>query len=166
MVREAVFDILASLEDIEDAAVLDLFCGSGALGLEALSRGAGSVTFVDRDQRALRAVEANLAHVGLEGETVSVVRATLPGWLSTAGPAGRSDLVLCDPPYGFDQWPRLLDSLPPALAVLESDRPLPLSERWAVARSRRYGGTLITVAQRRSSPSSGPASSPAQVEGP
>ena len=100
-VREAIFDILGSRGGVDGLSVVDLFCGSGALGVEALSRGASSATFVDQDLAAVDAVRANLAAVGLGDEPATVVRAALPGWLRGA-PA--FDLALCDPPYGFEGW--------------------------------------------------------------
>jgi 16S rRNA (guanine(966)-N(2))-methyltransferase RsmD len=147
-VRESIFDILGSRGGVEGLTVVDLFCGSGALGLEALSRGAAAATFVDQDPGALEAVRTNLAAVGLGDEPATVVRAALPGWLAGA-PA--FDLALCDPPYTFDQWPELLSVLRAETAVLESAAPIALSEGWMVARERRYGGTLVTVAQRSES---------------
>jgi 16S rRNA (guanine966-N2)-methyltransferase len=149
-VRESIFDILGSRGGVEGLTVVDLFCGSGALGLEALSRGAASATFVDQDPGALEAVRTNLAAVGLGDEPATVVRAALPGWLAGA-PA--FDLALCDPPYEFDQWPDLLSILQADTAVLESSAPVPLPDGWMVARERRYGGTLVTVAQRSSASS-------------
>jgi 16S rRNA (guanine966-N2)-methyltransferase len=143
-VRESIFDILGSMGGVEGLSVVDLYCGSGALGLEALSRGAAEVTFVDQDPSALAAVRANAAAVGLAGEAITLTRASLPGWL---GRAGRFDLAVCDPPYSFDGWPELTAALQADLAVLESDRDIPLSPGWVVARSRRYGGTLVTVAR-------------------
>ena len=95
---------------VEGLAVVDLFCGSGALGVEALSRGAASSTFVDLNPDALAAVRQNLAAVGLEDEPASLVRAALPGWLESAA-AGPFDLALCDPPYDFEEWPALLGAL-------------------------------------------------------
>src|SRR6516225_6239818 len=80
-VRESIFDILGSQGGVEGLRVVDLFCGSGALGVEALSRGAASATFVDRDPDALTAVRRNLDAVGLVDEAVTLVRASLPGWL-------------------------------------------------------------------------------------
>jgi 16S rRNA (guanine966-N2)-methyltransferase len=144
-VREAIFDILGSRGGVEGLSVVDLFCGSGALGLEALSRGAVSATFVDQDPGALDAVRTNLASVGLADEPVVFVRAALPGWLAAA-PA--FDLALCDPPYTFDVWPELLSTLQAETAVLESSVPILLPDGWMVARERRYGGTLVTVAHR------------------
>ena len=144
-VRESIFDILGSRGGVEGLTVVDLFCGSGALGLEALSRGAASATFVDQDPGALEAVRTNLESVGLGDQPVTVVRAALPGWLAGA-PA--FDLALCDPPYSFEGWPALLADLRAATAVLESSAPITLPEGWMVARERRYGGTLVTVAHR------------------
>jgi 16S rRNA (guanine966-N2)-methyltransferase len=154
-VREAVFAMLGSMGAVEGAKVADLFCGSGALGVEALSRGAAEVTFVDSDQRALAAVRRNLSSVGLAKEPTRLVRATLPGWLAEAG---SFDLALCDPPYAFSGWERLLQLLVADVAVFESPVELALGEGWSLNRLRRYGGTLITVAQRSAPALSEPAS--------
>ncbi len=150
-VRESIFDILGSQGGVEGLHVVDLFCGSGALGVEALSRGAAAATFVDRDADALAAVRQNLHAVGLDAETVTLVRATLPAWLLSAQsvrPGSGFDLALCDPPYDFDEWPALLQALRAGLVVMESAAPVDLPEGWVVVRERRYGGTLVTVAQR------------------
>ncbi len=146
-VREAIFDILGSQGGVEDLAVVDLFCGSGALGVEALSRGAASATFVDLDPDALAAVRLNLDAVGLGDEPATLVRAALPGWLESAA-AGTFDLALCDPPYDFEGWAALLGVLQADAVVIESAEPITLPGGWVVARERRYGGTLVTVAHR------------------
>jgi 16S rRNA (guanine966-N2)-methyltransferase len=146
-VREAIFDILGSQGGVEGLSVVDLFCGSGALGVEALSRGAASSTFVDLDPDALAAVRRNLDAVGLGDEPATLVRAALPGWLESAA-AGPFDLALCDPPYKFEGWPALLGALRADAVVTESAAPIALPETWVVARERRYGGTLVTVAHR------------------
>ena len=143
-VRESIFDILGSMGGVDGLVVADLFCGTGALGIEALSRGAASVTFVDRSAAALAAVSANLGAVGLGHAPVQVTRAELPGWLAGAP---RFDLALCDPPYAFADWTGLLGLLRADLAVVESGAPVALPASWVVAKSRRYGGTLVTVAQ-------------------
>ncbi len=151
-VREAIFDVLGSMGGVEGASVLDLFCGSGALGLEALSRGAATVTFVDHDAAALAAVRTNLTATGLASPAASLVRAELPGWL---GRGPRADLAFCDPPYAFGDWSTLLSSLDADVAVLESGDPIELPGGWMVARSRRYGGTLVTVARLSDAPADG-----------
>jgi 16S rRNA (guanine(966)-N(2))-methyltransferase RsmD len=149
-VRESIFDILGSRGGVEGLSGVDLFCGSGALGVEALSRGAASATFVDLDPDALDAVRQNLAAVGLGEARATLVRASLPGWLrSPASP--EFDLALCDPPYDFEEWPALLGALRADVVVTESSSPIAPPEGWVVTRERRYGGTLVTVAQRSGS---------------
>lgn len=143
-VREAIFDILGSMGGVADLVVADLFCGTGALGIEALSRGAASATFVDNSPPSLEAVRTNLAAVGLAEASATVVRADLPGWLAGAP---HVDLALCDPPYAFTDWDRLLGLLRADLAVLESGGPVAVPEGWVVARERRYGSTIVTVAR-------------------
>lgn len=142
-VREALFSSLTSLDAIDGARVLDLFAGSGALGIEALSRGASEATFVDNDAAAVATVEANLASTRLDGGRV--VRADVLTWLGRGGVD--ADLVLADPPYAFDAWPQLLERLPPCLVALESDHDVDLDERWVVLRRRRYGDTVVTLAR-------------------
>jgi 16S rRNA (guanine966-N2)-methyltransferase len=148
-VREAVFSILYSLGGVEGLQVLDLFAGTGALGIEALSRGAASVTFVERDARSVAAIRANLVSVGMadaeaDGDA-TVVRADADTWV--AGTAARFDLALCDPPYDYDGWETLLGRVPADLVVLESAAELPVPAGWVVLRSKRYGGTIVTVAR-------------------
>ncbi len=148
-VREAIFDILYSQGGVEGAQVVDLFAGSGALGIEALSRGAASVTFVDQDPVALEAIRANLASVGLaEAERdgdATVVRADADRWVATT--ASRYDLALVDPPYRYAGWDDLVSGLPADFAILESDAEIPAPGGWVVIKSKRYGGTIVTVAR-------------------
>ncbi len=144
-VRESIFDILGSQGGVDGLRVVDLFCGSGALGVEALSRGAAAATFVDQDPGALAAVRANLEAVGLGEGAATLVRAALPGWLEGAP---SFDLALCDPPYDFEAWSELLGLLHAGKVVMESSAPIAVpAEAWVVTRERRYGGTLVTVAQ-------------------
>ena len=146
-VREALFSILGS---VEEARVLDLYAGSGALGLEALSRGAASATFVESAGPALAAIRANLDAAGEEGE---VVASDVIAWLRAAGRGGRTfDLVFCDPPYdaaaGIAQrlgelLPRV--AAPEALIVTESSKRNALALDLPLAHERTYGDTLITI---------------------
>ncbi|MGO9196905.1 MAG: 16S rRNA (guanine(966)-N(2))-methyltransferase RsmD [Acidimicrobiales bacterium] len=146
-VREAIFDILEAREMVEDATVLDLFAGSGALGIEALSRGAASCTFVDSDRRAIAAIEQNLAAVGFAGRVgVRVVRQDVIAFLGTTDVPVALGLV--DPPYRFSEWPELLQSLPAEIAVLEHGSPIDVGGRFHTLRSYRYGGTLVTLVAR------------------
>jgi 16S rRNA (guanine966-N2)-methyltransferase len=142
-VREALFASLGSLGAIDGARVLDLFAGTGALGIEALSRGAASAVFVDSDPQAVAAVRTNLETTGLVG---TVVRADAVSFLETCDE--RFDLVLADPPYAFDGWDELLARLPAPLAALESGEAVDPGPGWEVLRQRRYGDTAITIARR------------------
>lgn len=147
-VREAVFNLIGP---VDGADVLDLFAGSGAMGLEALSRGAARVTFVENDRAAAAVILRNLDKLDLQGATV--LREDAGRKLAADAAAGRRyDLVLVDPPY------RMLSRLLPTLAlnlpavveqdglvVVESDAreepELPLPKRT----SRRYGSARVTV---------------------
>ena len=143
-VREALFSMLG---DVSGARVLDLYAGSGALGIEALSRGAGSAVFVDRDPRAVAAIERNLESLGLEQE---VLRQDAVRFLARA--RGTFDLVFCDPPY--DSASRLAAPLAqglPALTsehariVTESDKRNPLELPFPLITERTYGDTRIAI---------------------
>jgi 16S rRNA (guanine966-N2)-methyltransferase len=143
-VREALFSMLG---DVSAASVLDLYAGSGALGIEALSRGAGSAVFVERDARAAAAIRRNLEAVGAEAE---VRRQDALRFLAAG--AGPFDLVFVDPPYdcaGRLSGP-LTERLPgvlreDALIVTESDKRTPLELGLTLARERTYGDTRIAV---------------------
>lgn len=140
-VRESIFNSLGSLGAVEGATVLDLFAGSGAMGLEALSRGAAHVTFVESDRRATGVIRRNLDHLGF-ADRASVVVADVMDHLRR-GP--RVDLALCDPPYAFDAWEALLAARPAGVVVVESDRPIAAPEGWELARQKRYGSTFVTI---------------------
>ena len=147
-VRENVFNLVGPLED---ARVLDLFAGSGALGIEALSRGAASVVFVERNGDAVRTIERNLDRLRLTGARVvhgDVVRTIAQE--ATAG--AKYDLVLVDPPYGMltEIQPRLARHLPPLLAadgllVVETDARTEPELPLTVRTSRKYGQTRVTL---------------------
>lgn len=147
-VREAVFDMLSSLDVVQGRTVADLFAGTGAMGVEALSRGAAMATFVDHEAAVLDVVRTNLVLTGLYARA-TVVQADVLDWLADAAPV---DLALVDPPYSFEEWPALLDSLSAGTAVLESDRELDLGERWRAIKVKRYGGTVVTLAQPATTP--------------
>lgn len=146
-----MFNALGSLDAIEEARVLDLFAGTGALGIEALSRGAAHATFVEHDARAREAIVTNLAATGLaERGRVEALDATQALASTTAG-ASTADLVLLDPPYAYDEWDALLAPLAASMqegyVVIESDRALDLPEAWEVVRSKWYGTTLVVIAR-------------------
>ncbi|HEX3432428.1 MAG TPA: 16S rRNA (guanine(966)-N(2))-methyltransferase RsmD [Solirubrobacteraceae bacterium] len=154
-VREALF---AMLGEVGGAAALDLFAGSGALGIEALSRGAASAVFVERDAQALLVLRANLQALGLSPSRASARRSDALAALRSARRRKETyDLVFIDPPYArarqptSDRWaPELSTALVPLLApaarvIVESDRRAPLRLDMQIERERRYGDTTITI---------------------
>jgi len=147
-VREAVFNALGSLDVLHGAQVLDLFAGSGALGVEALSRGAAEVHFVDSSDASLRAVRSNLAACGFESSAQIVRGDAMVQLAQLAGSGRRFDLALLDPPYAFDDWSTLLARVPAEVLVIESDRPVEVAPHAEVLRERRYGGTVVIIARR------------------
>ena len=150
-VREAIFSILTSMQAVEGAEVLDLFAGSGALGIEALSRGAASVAFVDSDSSAQEAIKANLAVVGDLKARATVVRGDA---LRYCARAPKFDVVLADPPYGFASWPALLDLLMSRTETLvaETGSEWNPGPAWETVVVKKYGGTVVTVARPNARP--------------
>lgn len=146
-VREAVFNLLGP---VGGESVLDLYAGSGALGIEALSRGAADVTFVESDPHALRTLRENLERLGADAR---VVRSSVPAFLRAAARRGeRWTLALCDPPYRLAARlaPGLGGLLQPVLAedsrvVVESSVREPLKLDLPLETERRYGDTLIVI---------------------
>lgn len=155
-VREALFSVLSARLELAGMAVLDLYAGSGALGLEALSRGAASALFVESDPRACDVIVGNIGALGLPGAAVrrGRVMAVLSG-----GAPGPVDLVLADPPYQVAAAE--IDSLPVALAaggwagpgtvvVIERGASSPAvdwPDGWTPWPSRRYGDTRLELAE-------------------
>ena len=144
-VREALFSILG---DIEGLRVLDLFAGSGAVAIEALSRGAASATLVEDDRRAIAAIRANLEQ--LDHPAAEVVRADAIAWLG--GRRGPYDLVFLDPPYSSarnlaEPLSRALPAAvsPNALIVSESDKRDPLALAFPLEDERTYANTRIAI---------------------
>ena len=143
-VRQAVFNSLDSAGLIDGAAIADLFAGSGALGIEALSRGAESCVFVERNRAALQALRANIDALGLKQRT-TVVTTDVSAWV----PAMRGiDLALIDPPYEFDGWDQLLAVLQVPYVVAEAGHEIEPPPGWEALKSRRYGRTWVTQLER------------------
>lgn len=155
-VREALFNVLAARLDLSGMAVLDLYAGSGALGLEALSRGATTALFVESGRRAADVLAGNIAALGLAGATLR--RGTVAAVL--AGGADVSvDLVLADPPYevpaaDIDALPELLVAGgwagPGTVVVIERAASSPAvawPDGWEVWPDRRYGDTRLELAE-------------------
>ena len=156
-VREALFNLLAARIDFAGLHVLDLYAGSGALGLEALSRGAASALFVESDARAAAVITANIAALGVRGARVH--RGPVSSVLA-AGTTRPVDLVLADPPYELDdeQVISMLAALESggwttagAVAMVERSASGPeirWPEGWSPWSARRYGDTRIELAER------------------
>lgn len=157
-VREAVFSSLTSLlgADLGGGSVLDAFAGSGALGIEALSRGAGSVTFIEKDRRAIATIKANLADLGelehsriVTGDVMSCSRHLVSG--------SPFSLILLDPPYKLDAGhvADLLERLASQGGLVQGCIVLwefgAGDHRWPpgfeVVRSKKYGGTVVDIAE-------------------
>jgi 16S rRNA (guanine966-N2)-methyltransferase len=153
-VKQTLFAILEP--DLPGARFLDLFAGSGAAGIEALSRGAAHATFVERDAGAIRAIRTNLERTGLGGDDrATVVRADVLGWLREIARAGEMpyDLVLVDPPY--DDPAALRDALDVISSLLVPGARVVAKHFWrtpppaaigllASERERRFGDTALT----------------------
>jgi 16S rRNA (guanine966-N2)-methyltransferase len=156
-VRESLFGILTARLDLTGLAVLDLYAGSGALGLEALSRGAASATFVESDRRAAEVLERNIATLGLPGATL---RRGPVAAVIAAGAAAPFDLVLADPPY--DVQANEIEALLSALVGhgWVSEGSVVVVERatggpalswpcgWQAWQQRVYGDTRLELAER------------------
>jgi 16S rRNA (guanine966-N2)-methyltransferase len=149
--REALYSILTSrLGSFEDLQVADIFAGTGALGLEALSRGAKRAIFVDHDREAIAALRKNIATLGADGEVI-------PASVSTLGPARTPcDLLLFDPPYGsggagalIERLTRLGWATPAAWATVETRADESVSaEGWTLDTERTYGKAKLSVLAR------------------
>ena len=156
--REALFSILTSrLGAFEGLAVVDVFAGSGALGLEAQSRGAAFSTFIDQDREAVRAIKANIEMLGAKGEVLATA-------VSGIGPARRAyDLLMFDPPYGsggagalLEKMTRLGWAAPSAWATIETRNDETVSaDGWALDTERRYGIAKLSVLCRTAPERSG-----------
>jgi 16S rRNA (guanine966-N2)-methyltransferase len=145
-VREAVFSSLESMGALDGASVVDLFAGTGALGIEALSRGASRAVFVDIDAVALAAVQSNLESTGMT-QRGRVVRSDVVRFLERGDVD--FDLAFADPPYEFQAWEDVLARLGARVAVLESNRELDVGGSWRTVKQKRYGDTVVTVVVQR-----------------
>jgi len=144
-VKESMFNRLESMGLVRGASVLDLFAGSGALGIEALSRGAASVTFVETDPAAVQAIRSNLEAFDL---VAAVHRLSADRFIATNNLD--FDLALLDPPYDFAAWAEVLGALPANTAVTESSGEVVLPDDWTVIKASIYGRTHVAVITRAS----------------
>lgn len=160
-VKQTLFAVLEP--DLGGARVLDLFAGSGSAGIEALSRGAATATFVERDRGAAAVIATNVARTHLAGVRVRIVRAEVLGWLAGPDPAGLGpfDIVIVDPPYAetglLAAALEALEALGPNLATgarvvakhFWRDPPPARVGLLASERERRFGETMLTFYRRQ-----------------
>lgn len=149
-----MFNSLVSFDAVDEARVLDLYAGSGALGIEALSRGAEHVVFVDHGRGARKAIEENLATTGFSSRgRIETVDAGVFLTRHREESVDRFDLIILDPPYSIEdrEWIELLEAVArvgaDAYIVIESDRSVALPDGWNALREKKYGGTLVTIIQ-------------------
>jgi 16S rRNA (guanine966-N2)-methyltransferase len=150
-VRESIFNILAARFEFEDASALDLFAGTGALGIEALSRGAATCEFVESDRRAASVIGDNLRTLGLESRGRVSTRDAMK---FIAGPGGPYDLIFADPPYAATIFERLVADIfangilaPEGIFVLEHAGTMtgPAAAGAELILSRGFGDTGISI---------------------
>ena len=157
MAREGLFNALSHLVEWEGLLALDLFAGSGALGIEAISRGAERVVFVESHGKTVTLIRENLRSLGVEPERARVLKADVAAWLEKIPEAGFG-LVLMDPPYAYAGYESVLKRLArqPAVAsgaliVVEADRTRELEPpaNLELVRLKRYGDTQIFIYQKK-----------------
>ncbi len=143
LVREAIFSVLERRGLVRDATFVDLFAGTGAMGFEAVSRGAARVIWVDVDRRLAQQVRQAATRLGVATK-VRVVRSSVTRFLAREGAQLTPDVVVLDPPYGYDRFRTIGDQLPQCqLVVVEASAPVELGERWRSEQWRRYGDTHV-----------------------
>ena len=130
-----------SLVDVE---VADLFAGSGSFGIEALSRGARRVTFVERNRTAARVLADNLEALGF-ADRAELIVTPVAAALERLDPV---DIVFCDPPYADDPWLELLERIEADVLVGHAETPVALTDRWQEITRRTYGRAEIVLARR------------------
>ncbi|MCL5047365.1 MAG: 16S rRNA (guanine(966)-N(2))-methyltransferase RsmD [Firmicutes bacterium] len=145
--REAIFNILASRIDLVGKKVLDLFAGSGALGIEAISRGATEAVFVDSSHDSLVTIKQNVESLGCRETAVTrVIKSDVVSYLTNSDEV--FDVAFCDPPYKFLAWSQVLNALHSHLAVLESDREVIPTKKWETLKTYSYGISVVTVVRQ------------------
>jgi 16S rRNA (guanine966-N2)-methyltransferase len=151
-VKETIFDILGG--EVTEKAVLDLFAGTGSLGIEALSRGARSALFVEKGRQAVKLIRMNLARCGMEGRSEVLMNDVNRAIGFLKGKGETFDLVLMDPPYGKGWVERTLRKLQSeriyhedSILIIQRDRREPLSNignQWTLIRERKIGDTVVS----------------------
>ena len=145
-VRESIFNMLFSLGATGEVEALDLYAGCGALGIEALSRGATHCTFVEKDRRAVESIRDNLESLGYTDRS-TVIQADVLEWVERND--DRFDVILADPPYNDEDWETLLEHVDSRWLVAEAGEVVEEHPSWDVVREKTYGTTVVTVFARQ-----------------
>ena len=146
-VREAIFNSLHSYGLVEDLHYLDLFAGTGSLGLEALSRGANSVVFVANNELSVNTVTQNLQRLGFIGKA-EIRRQDAMTYLKESR---EFDVAILDPPYEFKLWDQLLSQIKSKVVVIESSQNINLDESWVIIKEQSYGQSNVQIAVKEAS---------------
>lgn len=144
-VRGAIFNSLASSCPAGLGHVVDIFAGTGANGIEALSRGASSVTFIEQHRKAVALIRDNIASCFHDADDVGETRIIQANAMIAVSKLPKCDVAILDPPYAFDDWAQLLEKLNATVIVCESNREIPLHQKWQTMRCKSYGDTVITI---------------------
>jgi 16S rRNA (guanine966-N2)-methyltransferase len=144
LVRGAIVNSLVSMDAVTGARVADLYAGSGAMGIELLSRGASHCTFVEKAPEAVRVIRANLSKLGI-ADRATVLAADAVSAARTLGPI---DVVIADPPYGFGGWDELLAPVHARVAVLEGDTEVEPPAGWQLSKHKVHGRTHVSFLLR------------------
>ena len=146
-VREAIFNSLHSYGLIEDLHYLDLFAGTGSLGLEALSRGANSVVFVDNNELSVNTITHNLEMLGFDNKAeVRYQDATM--YLKEKKDF---DVAILDPPYEFGLWNELLSQIKSKVVVIETSQKIAVNKSWDIIKEQNYGQSNVLIARKSGS---------------
>ena len=144
-VKEAIFNSLHSYGLVENRSFLDLFSGTGSLGIEALSRGAKSVVFIDHHEEAIDCIILNVEKLNY-GSTSKILKTDALSFLERDD---YFDVALLDPPYEYEHWGKLLKRVNAHSIVIESSEQVTLESDWEIIKSQKYGQTNLLIASRQ-----------------
>ena len=145
-VKEAIFNSLHSYGLVENRSFLDLFSGTGSLGIEALSRGAKSAVFIDHHAEAIDCIILNVEKLNY-GSTSKILKTDALSFLERDD---YFDVALLDPPYKYEHWGTLLQRVNAHSIVIESSEQVTLESDWEIIKSQKYGQTNLLIASRQS----------------
>lgn len=145
LVREAIFDLLESRAAVRGAKVVDLFAGTGAIGIEAASRGANEVTFVERDRELAASIRRTVSRLQIDPARVRIIEQDVRTFVASPH---EFTVAFLDPPYEFEGVHELLGLLEAGVVVVEAAVPTNVPAGWELVKRRRYGGTLVEVLEK------------------